>query len=95
MRSEPDCRLAIRRVLEARRSEGRPRHLFIGIGGGSASGKSTIARDMARRLEPLSVEVMCQDRFFLPREDLPRYPSRLREEPWPSIHACPCGAPRH
>ena len=60
--------------------------MFIGIGGGSASGKSTIARDIAGRLEPLSVEVMCQDRFFLPREDLPKYPSRLREEPWPDYN---------
>jgi uridine kinase len=59
---------------------GRPP--FIGIGGGSASGKSTIARDMAARLAPLEVQVIGQDRFFKPHDRLPLYPSRTRREPW-------------
>ena len=69
--------------LLARWAETRPnRPPFIGIGGGSASGKSTIARDMAARLAPLRVEVIGQDRFFKSRDDLPLYPSRTRAEPW-------------
>jgi uridine kinase len=69
--------------LLARWAETRPdRPPFIGIGGGSASGKSTIARDMAARLAPLRVEVIGQDRFFKPHDDLPLYPSRSRPEPW-------------
>jgi uridine kinase len=64
----------------AKRHSGRP--LFIGIGGGSASGKSTIARHMAERLAPLRVEVIGQDRFFRPRDELPIYPARTRPRPW-------------
>lgn len=58
------------------------RPVFIGIGGGSASGKTTISHDMAMRLEPLRVELIGQDRFFRPRDQLPVYPSRTRPEPW-------------
>jgi uridine kinase len=62
------------------------RPLFIGIGGGSASGKTTLAREMARRLAPLAVEVIGQDRFFKPRDELPTYPSPTRPVPWPDYN---------
>lgn len=65
-----------------RKHPARPGRLFIGIGGGSAAGKSTIARKLAERLAPLRVKVIGQDRFFKRGDDLPRYPSRLRPEPW-------------
>ncbi len=61
----------------------RADRVFIGIGGGSASGKSTIAADLAGRLAPLQVRVIGQDRFFKSRDELPRYPSVTRPEPWP------------
>ncbi|MFH1572052.1 MAG: AAA family ATPase, partial [Gemmatimonadota bacterium] len=58
----------------------------IGIGGGSASGKSTMARRLAEELAPLRVEVLGQDRFFKPAAELPPYPSPTRPEPWPDYN---------
>ncbi len=85
MKSEDDWRERASAALKRRTArDGRP--ILIGIGGGSAAGKSTIAREMAHRLEPFRVEVMCQDRFFHPRDELPRYPSELRSEPWPDYN---------
>jgi len=72
----------------ARRSE-RP-NLFVGIGGGSASGKSTIAADIARRLAPLAVEVINQDRFFKPKDELPTYHSNIYDEPRPAYNRPDC-----
>jgi len=65
---------------------GERRHLMIGIGGGTASGKSTLAAGIAQRLEGLKVEVIGQDRFFKPAADLPPYVSPMRQEPWPDYN---------
>jgi uridine kinase len=55
----------------------------IGIGGGSASGKSTIAGEIKARLAPLQVEVINQDRYFLPNDRLPRHANRRGTKEWP------------
>ena len=60
--------------------------LRLGIGGGSASGKSTLAAALAERLSPLSVEVSGQDRFFKPVAELPPYASPTRSRPWPDYN---------
>lgn len=57
------------------RNDGAPR-LFVGIGGGSASGKTTLAEDLARTLLPIRATVIHQDRFFKPNEEKPRYFSK-------------------
>jgi uridine kinase len=57
--------------------------VVIGIGGGSASGKSTIARKLEQMLAPLRVEVINQDRYFWSGERLPRHSSRLGSRTWP------------
>lgn len=67
-----------------RRAPGRP--VVVGIGGGSAAGKSTLARTLAERLAPRRVEVTGQDRFFKPRAELPPFPSSSRELPWPDYN---------
>jgi uridine kinase len=43
----------------------------IGIGGGSASGKSFIAEELSHRLAPLQVQVINQDLYFLRGNKLP------------------------
>jgi uridine kinase len=58
----------------------------IGIGGGSASGKSTIAQKLGERLGPLRVEVLHQDRFFLDRAKLPRHTHPGRGRSWPDYN---------
>jgi uridine kinase len=55
----------------------------IGIGGGSASGKSTIAEELSKRLAPLSVEVMNQDGYFWEGPRLPRHRNRDGSRDWP------------
>jgi uridine kinase len=52
-----------------------PGQTTIGIGGGSGSGKSTIAAAIAEQLQPLQVEVIGLDRFFKPADELPKYHS--------------------
>jgi len=47
----------------------------IGIGGGSAAGKSAIAEELQRRLAPLTVQVINQDRYFRQGDDLPTHPA--------------------
>jgi len=47
------------------------RAYVIGIGGGSAAGKSAIAEELQRRLAPLTVQVINQDRYFRQGDDLP------------------------
>jgi len=67
--------------------------LFIGIGGGSASGKTTIADEIARRLGGLgglTVEVINQDRFFKPKDELPTYYSKIYDEPRPAYNRPDC-----
>lgn len=58
----------------------------MAMGGGTASGKSTIAGQLAVGLAPLRVEVLGQDRFFKPAAELPPYPSTTRPEPWPDYN---------
>lgn len=57
-------------LLQARLN---PRCLRLGIGGGSGSGKSTIAALIRERLLPLTTEVITLDRFFKPADQLPTY----------------------
>ena len=59
---------------------------MIGIGGGSAAGKTTLARRLAAGLAPLTVEIIGQDRFFKPAPELPAYPSPTRPRPWPDYN---------
>ena len=65
---------------------GARQHLSIGIGGGSASGKSTLAARIKEELAPLRVEVIGQDRFFKRAAELPPHPVPGREEPWPDYN---------
>lgn len=55
----------------------------IGIGGGSASGKTTVAATLAERLAPLRVEIINQDKYFLPSDQLPRHANRDGSREWP------------
>ncbi len=55
----------------------------IGLGGGSASGKSTIADQLRNRLEPLRVAVINQDRYFHDTARLPRHTSPDGAREWP------------
>ena len=78
-------RLVVGRLQHWRQCKtGHP--LFIGIGGGSASGKSTLAKALVEQLNPLAVEVIGQDRFFKPAGELPSYPSATRTTPWPDYN---------
>ena len=73
--------------LTARRPTWSDRPYFaLAMGGGSASGKSTIAGQLSARLAPLRVEVLGQDRFFKPADDLPPYLSTSRPQPWPDYN---------
>ena len=56
------------------------------MGGGSASGKSTLAAQMAERLAPLRVEVVGQDRFFKKPEDMPQYYSQIDGQHHPAYN---------
>ena len=60
-----------------RKTRGDRSCLFIGIGGGSASGKTTLANQMADFLAPLRVAVIHQDRFFKTNEEKPKYFSKI------------------
>ena len=55
----------------------------IGIGGGSASGKSAIAAELRKRLCPLQVDVVNQDRYFHPVHRLPSHDSPDGARSWP------------
>ena len=55
----------------------------IGIGGGSASGKSTIAEQLRLRVAPLRVAVINQDRYFHETSRLPRHASPDGAREWP------------
>ncbi|MGI9597575.1 MAG: uridine kinase family protein [Acidimicrobiales bacterium] len=58
----------------------------IGIGGGSGSGKSTVAELVARSLEPRSVSIVHLDRFFKPPDEMPTYHSTLHNGPRPDFN---------
>ena len=68
------------------RRQERQRPLYIGMGGGSASGKSTLAAQMAERLAPLRVEVVGQDRFFKKPQDMPQYYSQINGDYRPAYN---------
>jgi len=55
----------------------------IGIGGGSASGKSTIAQQLSIRLGPLRVTLINQDRYFREPAGLPKHASPDGGRVWP------------
>lgn len=54
-----------------RPAEGRP--VFVGFGGGSASGKTTVVLRLKRLLSPLRVEVVHQDHFYRRGRTIPRF----------------------
>ena len=58
----------------------------IGIGGGSASGKSTVASELASRLAPRRVVVVNQDRYFWETSRLPRAGSPDGGREWPDYN---------
>jgi len=55
----------------------------IGIAGGSASGKSTLAQQLRDRLAPLRVSIMNQDRYFHSDQQMPRHASPDGARVWP------------
>ncbi len=55
----------------------------IGIGGGSAAGKSAVAEELRKLLAPLRVEVVNQDRYFRNSEELPRHVAPTSGRTWP------------
>jgi uridine kinase len=55
----------------------------IGMGGGSASGKSTLAAQLQQRLEPLRVQVINLDRYFHESSRLPKHASPDGAREWP------------
>lgn len=64
-------------LLESRWHTGGSGPLVVGIGGGSGSGKSTIAAQIAAGLGPLGIETIDLDRFFRAPEEMPTYYSTL------------------
>lgn len=58
----------------------RKNGFFIGIGGGSASGKTTVAQQMQKNLNGLNVLLINQDRFFKPPKEMPPYWSTIYGE---------------
>lgn len=71
-------------LLRARQN---PRCLRLGLGGGSGSGKSTVAAQIRQLLLPLTTEVVTLDRFFKPADQLPRYYSAHLGSPQPDYNA--------
>lgn len=71
-------------LLRARKN---PQCLRLGIGGGSGSGKSTIAALIREQLLPLTTELITLDRFFKPADQLPKYCSAHLGSPQPDYNA--------
>ncbi len=46
---------------------------FVGVGGGSASGKTTLVLELKRALAPLAVQVVHQDHYYKRGNGIPRY----------------------
>ena len=76
----------IEAALEGWQRHGGKRPFFIGMGGGSAAGKSTLAAVLAERLAPLRVEMIGQDRFFKRPEDMPKYYSGIHGDYRPAYN---------
>jgi uridine kinase len=62
------------------------KQLYIGIGGGTGSGKTTIAREIVEGLRPLNIHLMHQDAFFKPIAELPTYYSEFYQKPCPDFN---------
>ena len=66
------------------------KQVFVGIGGGTGSGKSTIAAEVVRRLREayaaLDIMLINQDRFFKPVEQLPTFYSEFHQGPRPDFN---------
>jgi uridine kinase len=60
--------------------------LFIGIGGGSGSGKTTIAKAIEKQLSGLDVLLLNQDRFFKTLDELPTFYSEFMKRPYPDFN---------
>lgn len=71
-------------LLRARKN---PHCLRLGLGGGSGSGKSTIAALIRQHLLPLTTEVTTLDRFFKPADQLPKYYSAYLGSHQPDYNA--------
>ena len=76
----------IEAALEGWQRRGGKLPFFIGMGGGSAAGKSTLAAVLAERLAPLRVEMIGQDRFFKRPEDMPKYYSGIHGDYRPAYN---------
>ena len=76
----------IEAALEGWQRRGGKRPFFIGMGGGSAAGKSTLAAVLAERLAPMRVEMIGQDRFFKRPEDMPKYYSGIHGDYRPAYN---------
>ena len=76
----------IEAALEGWQRRGGKRPFFIGMGGGSAAGKSTLAAVLAERLAPLRVKMIGQDRFFKRPEDMPKYYSGIHGDYRPAYN---------
>ena len=76
----------IEAALEGWQRHRGKRPFFIGMGGGSAAGKSTLAAVLAERLAPLRVEMIGQDRFFKRPEDMPKYYSGIHGDYRPAYN---------
>ena len=77
------ARFLARLVERRQRERDKRRHLFVGIAGGSASGKSTIARRMKESLAPLAVDIIGQDKFFKRGAELPIHHCGTSGRSWP------------
>ncbi len=55
----------------------------IGIGGGSAAGKTAVAEQLRESLRPLDVEVINLDRYFRSSDELPRHAAPASGRSWP------------
>lgn len=77
---------ALATVLASRWHPEQGKRLVIGIGGGSGSGKSTVASLLSAGLRTLTVEVITQDRFFKPPEEMPRYHSTYHQAERPDFN---------
>jgi len=55
----------------------------IGIGGGSAAGKSAVAEELQSLLRPLRVCLINQDRYFLSGDHLPQHAAPGGGRTWP------------
>ena len=62
------------------------KQLFIGIAGGTGSGKTTIVAEVMERLQPLNIHLIRQDKFFKPMDQLPTYYSDYWQKPCPDFN---------